>query len=82
MDLKGEAGEAILGTKNSRHTEAEWHKSTRHAWGVANCPLSQAHQMDRMGQHLQNLRSRPELGYDCFPVKFRILQNYFRANLL
>lgn len=50
MDLKEEAGETILGTK--RYTEAEWNESTRHAWGVATCPLSQVHQMDRMGQHL------------------------------
>lgn len=54
IHLEGEAGEVVLGTKNSRHKEAEWQGSTRHVWykGVANCPLSQVCQVDRMGQHL------------------------------
>lgn len=55
IDLEGEAGEAILGTKNSRHTEAGWHGSTRHAWGVAHCPLSQVCQMNRREEHLRRL---------------------------
>lgn len=80
IDLEGEAGEDILGIKNSMQTEVEWHETSRHAWGVANCPLCRAHQMDRMGSGVcEGWRGRPELGCDCFSMEFRIIQNYFKG---
>lgn len=80
IDLEGKAGEDILGIRNNMHTEVEWHKTTRHAWGMANCPLCQAHQMDRMESGIcEGLRGKPELGCGWFPMGFRIIQNYFKG---
>lgn len=71
MDLEGKGGEDILGVKNSMHTEAAWHETIRHAWGMANWTLCRVHQIDRMGSGIyKGWRSRPELGCDCFSTEF------------
>lgn len=77
MDLEGEDS---LGIKNSMYTEAERRESTRHAWGMANCPLYGVYHMARTGISIcKGWPNRPELGCDCFSMEFRIFQNYFKG---
>jgi hypothetical protein len=46
--IEGDASQDIPGIKSSMSTEAECLGSTKHAWGVANCPLCLVHQTSRM----------------------------------
>ena len=81
MDLEGKAGEEILGI--NKYMCIEENRCTGHAGEQLMTPQCGDHQMNRMGSGVcEGWNSRPELGCDCFSMKFRIIQDYFKATLL